>query len=1010
MASRKPRVEHIVDSESLLPEGQKAGTDGATMSIFFYPFPGDGRVFIQAATTLPTRIGADASGVLEPNPRPAFFTKPLLPDISVDPDDIFAEPDDPPDFPPGDPKPLPLRVEVGPTGGPYRVVSLSLSGRAASFTVPDFPLPGDPETGPIAPAKSPKVPFPVNPLVRNDVPQWTCRVTNISDKPVKCVARVFFTVRRDVEVTRIPLKRFAQIFEGGLKWLIPTIDAYRGNIRVALSEEAQDTLEIDPKTIPIGGGNISDASVKFGAFRFDVIRPKQMLTEAFEDLKTHIKSLAAMGINVTIPASFVNKMVARAMLVTGGDLVTYAAELLSHPPNLDVKSVFDAVNCPKVSYYSSARSFDDNLALRVKLGIDSLDVKGTAAKVDGEILVENITLKLYVLINIEGRFDDFSLHPIAAQPRHQHYMRHRNEYISTTVTTWNSRFVAAIKDVDVEVNFDWGPIGEFAEVIVNGILDQLDWVFEDAFEDALNSAVRGFFASNQKKLARGVEKVLLQIANREHWLYDVRRDQNDLIIEHYDPVGEIPPRVSKPKPSPIIEPIDGPMPGDAEQRLAEIDHIVVVVMENRSFDHMLGYLSYLGAKIHPSTGRRTNIDGLTGNEQVALGGDVIGQPARPLNDVQTHFRPDPDHGYWSVKTQIGDGRMDGFIDAFRQRLSKAKEIEKSGRFDDERQIVNFLSGSQIPVYDYIAREFCVLDRWFSSFPGGTYPNRVCELAGQTPALTNRELRPNLGYLKLPTLFDLLTEAKVDWRVYEGDVSFLRFFDRHRIDFDRILPQKDFFNSTEPLKSVTFIDPNHTGAPSGNPSEDDHPPTDVKYGQAFLARVIKKLKASKQSWDRTLLIVTYDEHGGFYDHVAPPGTPPFHAANPTVSADITRVHPDVPCFGVRVPALLVSPRVARSTVGHKIYDHTTIIRTILQRFAPDRIGYMPERVRQARHLGEVLQLGARASIPEPPEIPIPQPKLVEVSTPGDGINFGKIVADPDDAREMLKRLAIPQSRR
>jgi phospholipase C len=450
------------------------------------------------------------------------------------------------------------------------------------------------------------------------------------------------------------------------------------------------------------------------------------------------------------------------------------------------------------------------------------------------------------------------------------------------------------------------------------------------------------------------------------------------------------------------------MPADADARLANIQHIVVVMMENRSFDHMLGYLSHPDAAVRGGSPRRIDVDGLTGEERIPHGGNVTGSPLTPQPDVQMEFRPEPNHNFTGVAQQVGGGAMDGFVPNFRDTLAHADEIEKQGRFDDESRILGFLTPAQTPIHHYMATEFCVLDRWFCSFPGGTYPNRMCQLAGMTTRLTNHDLFPDLGYLEPTTVFQLLRQAHVDWRHYEGDICFLRSFKAHRLDFERIRPLREWLDAGgQPLAPVTFIDPNMTGVPGEDHAADDHPPTAVEWGQAFLRRVLLRLRSSP-GWDNTLLVVTYDEHGGFYDHVAPPGTAPFHERNPGVATELTLVHPQAGMFGVRVPAFVVSPRVSRGQVGHRIYDHASIIRTVLQRFAPDRIALMPARVRQARHLGELLG-EVRATAAPPPLQQQLSPMRLRTSRIGSGLMLGKLREDPDDARALLRRFGMPVRR-
>jgi len=635
------------------------------------------------------------------------------------------------------------------------------------------------------------------------------------------------------------------------------------------------------------------------------------------------------------------------------------------------------------------------------LTVDRLSLKGEAAIASFQLLIDNLTASLDVQIGNQRRFVKHPTLPLP--PDDPNADRHHGEWTTTTDLTFTSRFMFAVKDLDADVNVP--VLGRTANFFLNWVIDELEWLFEDKFEETVRDTVREFLATNSNDIATKVRQTLLELAEREHELHTVSRDGRDLIIEHYD-AFDTPPRPASLRPPrsprPLAVPIDGPMPDHADARLATVDHIVVVMMENRSFDHMLGWLSH---PVHFSGILRHDINGLTGKERVPLGGSVGGTPKTPSFNPQKEMRPDPDHSFTTTAQQIGDGSMDGFIPAYRQRIKDAPEI-LDFRLEDERRIVECQTAKEVPVYDYIAREYCVLDRWFASFPGPTFVNRMCEIAGLTTSETNTGLRPDLGYLSSLTFFELLDKARVPWRVYEGDVSFLRTFDRYRLEFDKIRPLKEFLDGGDAgLGPVTFLDPNVTGMPSADHAEDDHPATDVQWGQLFLQKVIERLQASV-SWKKTMLIITYDEHGGFYDHLAPPGTARFHRANPDVSEDIPRVHEKEGKYGVRVPALVVSPHVKRMSVGHHIYDHTTIARTILQRFAPNQVGFMPERVRRARHLGELLQTKPRLDKPKPPRVPPPNPVRVRVNKFLPNVDLARLKPDPEDARVFLARIGAP----
>jgi phospholipase C len=382
--------------------------------------------------------------------------------------------------------------------------------------------------------------------------------------------------------------------------------------------------------------------------------------------------------------------------------------------------------------------------------------------------------------------------------------------------------------------------------------------------------------------------------------------------------------------------------------LSKIDHIVVLMMENRSFDHMLGYLSLQGG--------RADIDGLHGDEANSYRGGSY--PSFPL--PETRFLESPNHEHECVLNQM-QGNMGGFVADF------ASRHERSGV--NPGKVMGHYVASQLPVYDVLAQEFAVCDRWFSSHPGATFPNRFMALTGRL----NRDAFGRFEYdnpdLEIfspifeKTIFDHLSERNVSWQVYESDYCTLRLFSRYTGDTDRIRPYQgtpDAFLSAAAagtLPSVSWVDPNFIDFPPGN---DDHPPADPRDGQRFVGEVVRAL-ASGPAWSKTLLVITYDEHGGFYDHVPPPPAP-----------DVS----GIARYGVRVPAFVISPWVEKGTVSHEIFDHTSVLRSIVRRFCGSRPPDLGDRTNLARDLGSILTRATART--DAPPIPITSSSLRPMS--------------------------------
>jgi phospholipase C len=359
--------------------------------------------------------------------------------------------------------------------------------------------------------------------------------------------------------------------------------------------------------------------------------------------------------------------------------------------------------------------------------------------------------------------------------------------------------------------------------------------------------------------------------------------------------------------------------------------------------------------------------------------------------------------------------------------------------------MGYYNGGDLPVYDHLASEFAVCDRWFSSVPGSTWPNRLYAVCGT--AAGSRDDLP----LNLPPLYDRpsfvrhLDAHGVSWGWYSFETGSLRLADRHyrlghhdRFAFfsHSILSWKTRLErSIDPkvpsfiedaargvLPSVAWIDPNFSNFdPIGFPPNDDHVPADLRDGQDLVLAVYHAL-ATSAHWERTLLIVFYDEHGGFFDHLAPPEAPD---DDPETFGR----------YGVRVPALIVSPWIEPGSVSHTLFDHTSIIKTILLRFCPDALTeptrgeaplvlkrpgaprYMGVRVAQANDLGELL---LRAT-PRPPP---PHSELIDGAAERAAKRTRRSPVDQDErehrpatdlqvrvaaASRELRRLGHPQGR-
>jgi phospholipase C len=364
----------------------------------------------------------------------------------------------------------------------------------------------------------------------------------------------------------------------------------------------------------------------------------------------------------------------------------------------------------------------------------------------------------------------------------------------------------------------------------------------------------------------------------------------------------------------------------------DIQHIVVLMMENRSFDHMLGYLKKPGY----------DIDGLTGTESNPV------DPQHPINRVTVSndagyiLAPDPGHSFQDVNVQlfsqpsgptsVGPANK-GFIFSYSQRSGVTPATAST--------IMKCFDPSQLPVLTTLAQEFAVCDKWFASVPGPTWPNRCfAHCATSNGNLTNSVFHN----WNIPTIFEKITEKELTWCDYCFGVSqTLLMLPGLQAD-----DQKNNFSSFAQFKidaqrgtlpNYAFIEPRYL--PVLAKANDQHPPHDVLAGEHFIAEVYNAVRSSPL-WDKTLLVITYDEHGGTYDHVTPPSATPPDAHTSQFAFDR---------YGIRVPTLLISPYIPKKTIVHdRIFDHASIPATLNRVFQLN--GFLTARDRDAAVFSDI----------------------------------------------------------
>jgi phospholipase C len=391
---------------------------------------------------------------------------------------------------------------------------------------------------------------------------------------------------------------------------------------------------------------------------------------------------------------------------------------------------------------------------------------------------------------------------------------------------------------------------------------------------------------------------------------------------------------------------------------SQIKHIVVCMMENRSFDHFLGWLP--------------NANGKQAGLEYA---DVSGV-SHATHDLSPDWTGcgynDPDHSYDGARIEVDNGLMDGFM------KTSAADVYAIGYYKE----------ADNKFFPKFARNFTTCDRYFPSMLGPTFPNRIFQLCGQTDRLDD-----SVALCSYPTIFDHCTAAGVSSKYYYGNVPFLTLFPLDAIAYANSFSDflSDCANGT--LPAVSFVDPSLTLLL--NTANDNHPHSDIRNGDAFMAQVYHAVATSPE-WKNTVLVLNHDEWGGFFDHVAPP-----RALAPN------NTDPDLvdgkALLGCRTPCIVASPWTlgapANPTVNHTVFDHTSVLKMIESVF-----NVQPLAARETSNdVGNLLSLINLNRPPKAaPTLPQPQP-VTPQKICASSINPGGGLARHDDEPSSFQRL-------
>ncbi len=654
-----------------------------------------------------------------------------------------------------------------------------------------------------------------------------------------------------------------------------------------------------------------------------------------------------------------------------------------------------------VAYTLASRSRDLSYEMHVSLNSVKIDTINIAIGASEKIQPPIPAVKLELLVEGEAtvKLGGF---PIATVRVNDNRIAleagvRRNADGSFSVETW-------INDDPLDIDLHW-VAAVTAGVVTLGVLTLGAKGLTEYIEHEINDRIIQGFHNVLASVMSKVPLVLAIIQGGDFTYQSMGLDGNDIVFDYIAPLEP------DPKPSQNYRGIIGRsviqigpdnwqiMPhslGDtwSAQNLNKIDHIVMVMMENRSFDHVLGYRAQLPGAQHA--------DGLTAELMAFLASappDGPGFPIPALNQsgivpnahgCKTKFPLSVGHHLAAVTQQLSERLTDssgraivspkGFVDNFTPRVPQP-DPSKPKPWDSimPEDVLGYYVGDDLPFTKFLADNYAYCERFFSSHPGPTMPNRMYWLSGDVQydrtgeAILDNNNGDNFALSRATTIFDLLTRKGIGWRVYESppSVAMLRMFARYATDNTNIVPfsrlQQDVAQGN--LPAVTAIEP----AMHHAPENDDHPPADMYYGQLFLKCVYDTLRSNSALWQKTMLIITYDEHGGFYDHVIPPiadvrtrpmvltdggpsGLEPF-----TASTLVTN-------YGVRVPTFVVSPWTPAGKGPDIVLDHCSILKTILARFCGQTRPFVSDRVNASQTFDAYLSEQApRMNVPASPAL-------------------------------------------
>ncbi|KAL2322378.1 hypothetical protein Fmac_026757 [Flemingia macrophylla] len=366
-------------------------------------------------------------------------------------------------------------------------------------------------------------------------------------------------------------------------------------------------------------------------------------------------------------------------------------------------------------------------------------------------------------------------------------------------------------------------------------------------------------------------------------------------------------------------------PGGTNAIPNPIKTVVVLVMENRSFDHMLGWMKKLNPDINGVTGKESNLQNVSDPNSKRFF----------FNNQAQYVDPDPGHSFQAIREQIfGSNHSSAQPAPMNGFAQQAYSMDNTSQMS--QNVMNGFDPHMLPVYKELVSEFALFDRWFASVPASTQPNRLfVHSATSGGATSNVAAKLAAGYPQ-QTIFDNLHEAGLDFGIYFQNIPATLFYrNLRKLKYlTKFHPYEVWFKQDAKegkLASYVVVEQRYMDTKL-IPANDDHPSHDVYEGQKFVKEVYETLRASPQ-WNQTLFLITYDEHGGFFDHVPTPlrGVP-----SPDGIVGPEPFNFTFDRLGVRVPTIAISPWIQKGTVVHgpngspspsSEYEHSSIPATV-----------------------------------------------------------------------------------